>query len=416
MKRLLILCDMFPPAFAPRMGYLCKYLTRKGWEVHVVSEQIEDQTFAFLEGYAASVRYVSFYSTRYSLLRKIQWIVVMLLDWLFHYKDRKMYQVAASVLRQQDCQAILGCTYRTFPLPAAARLAQHFGLPFIADLRDIVEQYAAEEFIAHPLPLPRWLNRPIHARFRRRLLRDRNQALANASAVSSVSPWHVETLKAYNPHTHLIYNGFDPELFYPKALPTKLFTITYTGRVHSVALQDPSLLLEAIQSLDQRGMIYAKDFRVVWYTDQRSRSLIEQEAERFDVGKYMEYKSYVPAAEVPAILNQSAILLLLTNKSGDGGPNGILTTKFFEYMAVEKPILCVRSDEACLAETIQRTHSGLAATQVEEVCQFLLHYYKEWQVKGYTTSAVDHDQLRQFSRREQANLFAQLIENYTHHD
>ena len=37
MKRLLILCDMFPPAFAPRMGYLCKYLKRSGLEVHVVS-------------------------------------------------------------------------------------------------------------------------------------------------------------------------------------------------------------------------------------------------------------------------------------------------------------------------------------------------------------------------------------------
>ena len=415
MKRLLILCDMFPPAFAPRMGYLCKYLKRAGWEVHVVSEQIEDHTFAFLEGYAASVHYVSFYSACHPLLRKLQWIVVMLLDLLFHYKDRKMCQVASKVLRQQDCQAILGCTYRTFPLPAAAKLAKQFGLPFIADLRDIVEQYAAEEFIAHPLPLPRWMNRPIHTYFRHRLLRDRNQALATATSITTVSPWHVETLKAYNPHVHLIYNGFDPELFYPETVQTQSFTITYTGRVHSVALQDPSLLLEAIRSLEQQGIIHKTDFRMVWYTDARSQSLIEQEAERFGVGKYMAYKSYVPAAEIPTILNQSAILLLLTNKSGDGGPNGILTTKFFEYMAVEKPILCVRSDEACLAETIQKTHTGLAATQVEEVCDFLKQHYQEWQAKGYTTSQVDHSQLKQFSRQEQANQFAQLIENCTHH-
>ena len=74
MKRLLILCDMFPPAFAPRMGYLCKYLKRAGWEVHVVTEQIEDHTFAFLEGYADSVHYVSFYSAHHPLLRKLQWV------------------------------------------------------------------------------------------------------------------------------------------------------------------------------------------------------------------------------------------------------------------------------------------------------------------------------------------------------
>lgn len=50
MNKLLIICDMFPPAFAPRMGYLCKYLTRMGWEVTVVTEYIEDNTFEFLTG------------------------------------------------------------------------------------------------------------------------------------------------------------------------------------------------------------------------------------------------------------------------------------------------------------------------------------------------------------------------------
>ena len=415
MKRLLILCDMFPPAFAPRMGYLCKYLKRAGWEVHVVTEQIEDHTFAFLEGYADSVHYVSFYSAHHPLLRKLQWVIVMVLDLLFHYKDWKMGKVAANVLSQQDCQAIIGCTYRTFPLPAAARLAQQFKLPFIADLRDIVEQYAAEEFIAHPLPLPRWLNRPIHAGFRKRLLHDRNKALRQATAVTTVSPWHVQTLKAFNPNVHLIYNGFDPELFFPEVLPSKQFTITYTGRLLSLAQRDPSLLLAAIQHLDQIQTIQPKTFQVVWYTDTASQALIKQEAERLHVSDYMDYRGYVPASEIPRILNQSSILLLLTNKAGQDKLQGIMTTKFFESLAVEKPILCVRSDEACLAETIQRTRSGLAATQVEEVCQFLLHHYKEWQAQGYTTAQVDRSQLKQFSRQEQANQFAKLIESCTHH-
>lgn len=415
MKRLLILCDLFPPAFAPRMGYLCKYLKRAGWEVHVVSEQIEDHTFAFLEGYAASVSYVAFYSARHPLLRKLQWVIIMLLDLLFHYKDRKMRQVAAEVLRQQDCQAILCSTYRTFPLPAAARLAQQFDLPFFADLRDIVEQYAADEFIAHPLPLPHWISRPLNSYFRRRLLHDRNQALAKATAVTTVSTWHVQTLKAYNPHTHLIYNGYDPEVFFPEIIPAKQFTITYTGRLLSLALRDPSLLLAAIQRLDQAQAIQPETFRVAWYTDAPSQALIEREADRFGVNPYMDYRGYVPAADIPHILNQSSMLLLLTNKAEKNKLQGIMTTKFFESLAVEKPILCVRSDEACLAETIQRTGSGLAATHVEEVCEFLLHYYKEWQAKGYTTSRVDRNQLSQFSRQEQANQFIQLINIYTHH-
>ena len=48
MKRVLILCDLFPPAFGPRMGYLCKYLTGEGWTPVVVTEQVPGDTFDFL--------------------------------------------------------------------------------------------------------------------------------------------------------------------------------------------------------------------------------------------------------------------------------------------------------------------------------------------------------------------------------
>ena len=66
----------------------------------------------------------------------------------------------------------------------------------------------------------------------------------------------------------------------------------------------------------------------------RSRNLIEQEAGRLDVSAYMEFRPYVPASEIPQILNQSALLLLLTNRADEGGPHGILTTKFFEYIKI----------------------------------------------------------------------------------
>ena len=48
MKSVLILCDLFPPAFGPRMGYLCKYLAGEGWTPVVVTEQVPGDTFDFL--------------------------------------------------------------------------------------------------------------------------------------------------------------------------------------------------------------------------------------------------------------------------------------------------------------------------------------------------------------------------------
>ena len=91
MNKLLIICDMFPPAFAPRMGYLCKYLTRMGWEVTVVTEYIEDNTFEFLTGYA-DVYCVRYYKASGKISKHIEWMWVMFLDILFGYKDMKIIQ------------------------------------------------------------------------------------------------------------------------------------------------------------------------------------------------------------------------------------------------------------------------------------------------------------------------------------
>lgn len=409
MNKLLIVCDMFPPAFAPRMGYLCKYLKRMGWEISVVTESIPENTFAFLTG-NANVTFVNYYKASGRTMRRIEWIGVMLLDFLFHYKDRKIIQEGSLFLKAGGYKAILCSTYRTFPLLAAKALAQRFHIPFIADLRDIVEEYASNEYITHTfhtLPcLDTWITRI----FRNRLIKDRNKALKAASYVTTVSPWHVQVLKAYNPKVELIYNGFDPDLFYPEQIKTPKFTITYTGRLLSLAIRDPELLFVAIANLATDKMISPDTFQVVWYTDPASRSIIDKEAKRLGVDTFMNYHDYVPAHEIPHILNKSSILLSLTNKWDGTGPKGFMTTKFFESLAVEKPILCVRSDEAYLAQAIQETRSGLAATNAKEVYDFLLYYYKEWQEKGYTSSTTDRSKLSIYSRKDQAMQFVHLLE------
>ena len=148
MKRVLILCDLFPPAFGPRMGYLCKYLKQAGWQVEVVAEAMDDKTFAFLAG-SCPVTFVPYYTAKNRILRKLQWIVTLLADFLFSYKDRKMAKVAHRICQRQAFDLILCSSFRTFPLVAARLTAQRHHLPLVVDLRDIIEQYAGNEFLAH---------------------------------------------------------------------------------------------------------------------------------------------------------------------------------------------------------------------------------------------------------------------------
>jgi len=408
MKKVLIICDLFPPAFGPRMGYLCKYLSLYGWEAVVLTEAVHEKTFSFLSG-KTSVSYINFYTAQSKWGKKLQWFFIFLLDFCFGYKDYKMYKMADKLVLDNDFDLILCSSFRTFPIPAAQKVASKYKLPLIVDLRDIIEQYTGSEFIYHRIPKILGLKKLFTYLFKQRNLHLRNNALVKADHITTISPWHVDVLKQYNPNCTLIYNGYDPELFFPEQLLTSQFIITYTGRILSTAMRDPGLLFEALDQLTREGILSPDDCRVHWYVDNSSWKVIEAETAKAGVSSYMDLKGYVPASDIPKVLNSSSVLLLLTNKAAEDGPKGVMTTKFFESLAVEKPILCVRSDESYLAAAIQESHAGIAATSVEEVCSFLKQYYVEWKSKGYTQSSINRNVLHQYSRKEQAGQFVSIF-------
>jgi glycosyltransferase involved in cell wall biosynthesis len=279
-------------------------------------------------------------------------------------------------------------------------------------LRDIIEQFPSNEHISKQLTRSETLNCIIANVLTKKLFRQRNKVLQDAEIVTTVSPWHVDVLEQYARNVYLIYNGFDPELFVPKAVPAKTFKITYTGRLMSAELRDPSLLFEAVANLYAAGKIAPESFRIQFYTDDESEKTLNAIAGKYHVADFMDYFGYVSNHAIPGILNESSVLLLLTNKSDAGkSPKGIMTTKVFEYLAVEKPVLCVRSDEGCLAETIRETQSGIAANTVEQVERFMMDKYAEWQQNGYTHQQTDRQKVRQFSRKEQAKQFVRIFDS-----
>ncbi len=407
--KLLILCDMFPPAFAPRMGYLCKYLKRTGWEPVVVTEQINENMYGFLTGYAEVV-YINYYKATGGIGKKLEWLYVFLFDFFFNYKDRKMFKTASRIVSKGGFQGILCSTFRTFPLPAAMKTAKRFDLPFVADTRDIIEQHPGHEYISYSFRTFPWLDKQIIKLFRRKLLKGRNKALKAADCITTVSPWHVEVMKKYNPSVELIYNGYDPELFYPEQIITPTFCLTYTGRLVSLATRDPEPLFEAIARLKSERIISDATLRIQWYIDEKSKQLLYPLAERYKITEYMDYFDFVPADQLPGILNRSSILLQLANKAGEAGPKGIMSTKLFESFAVEKPMLCVRSDESFLEDNIRRARAGASARNAQEAYDFILFQYREWQKNGYTTVDIDHDVVDLYSRSKQAVQFMHIFE------
>ncbi len=391
-KHLLIVTDAFPPAFAPRMGNLCKFLG--GFDITVVTPDADLQNWPMDLPQNVTVH-------RFGLVSKFAIVNLFykLCNYAFSLDDRRLYAKAKCALAGQKFDIVLCASFYIFPLLCGAKMAKQLQIPLVVDLRDIVEQYAQPvgfQKITSFFKL-RWLNR-----WRR------NRLLRSADAVTTVSPWHVAELQKYNSHIRLIYNGFDAAEFYPSVVKSDKFTITYTGRLLGGAYRNPTLFFEAMRELctDEK---FRENVCVRWFVDADSARQILALAQQFGIGGCTELNALVSAKEIPDILRASSVVLVLTEKSTANGPHGIMTTKFFEALGCEKPVLCVRSDEGCLAEVICQTNAGVAATNVAEVEQFLREKYAEWQQNGYTHQSVNQAEKEKFSRQTQAQQFAEIF-------
>jgi len=408
-KKALILTEVFPPAFNPRIGYLVKYLPSYDWQADIITQNtFKDNNFKYLIGNNKIIRVdVTNMDTPIGYIEKI-W---RLINRKRHFRNNKkpfIRAIESSLIKEDYSVIFISVSWNMFVLEAAYVVAKKWSLPLIVDLRDIHEQKPS--MINHSRNLRSVLFQYLDQTFYKMVIRLRNNIVSKADAVISVSPWHVGYLSKLNKNVFLIYNGYDPKLFFP-GIPvrTNKFLITYTGIVNSEDQRDPGLLFQAVKKLDEQDMITEDLFRIQFYTPKKFRKYIEENKLYPGVKKYIDFFDYVDYQDVPRILNDSAICLVLTNISDKDGPRGVLTTKFFEYLGVERPVLCVRSDEDILEDTIRKLNIGIAARTVNDAENFIKEKWYEWKDKGYTTANVIKNYKYQFSREYQANQFVEIL-------
>lgn len=387
---ILILTDPFAsPAYNPRLRTMCDYLMSIGWHVDVYTEKGEicfPHTYPIYE--------IPIYKTNSLVEWGVKSFVSLFFDWRNRYFSRKVQ----NTIRNNIYDLVVCCTFSTFPLRAALDIAQIRHIPLHVDLRDIEEQVPGAQYQSHR----QWWLLPFRNLYKHINIHRRNRVLKQAQSITSVSPWHINFLRSINANTALIYNGFDCQLFYPKDTPSKQFTIAYVGRIYEQNMQDPTLLFQALQHLDI-------DLRIAWYTSPEGQLRIQQMAKDYQIEHLMQYNNYVPIDQVPDILHQASILLVLSNNATISGAHGIMTTKFFEALGVEKPILCVRSDEEYLAQIINKTNAGVSAKDIDEIVAFIKDKYHEWTINHFTHQPINLAQKQQFTRQYQAQQFEELF-------
>jgi len=403
---LLIFCDILtPPAFLPRVRYFCDFFAKNGYNLTLITENFPQQQI-FSQNFPLYL--IDYYRFKKGVLSKIEWFFKVVLNLIYDDKGRFFYKKSNKFIKNKKFDLVLcSCTFHSFPLTTAAKVAKKLNLPFFADLRDIIEQTPIKNNAIFIHKFPSFLGKIITKKYKKIHINRRNKVIKNAACITSVSNWHVQFLRQFNPNTHLIYNGFDENFFIPNVQKSDKFFISYFGTVYSEKMSNPKVLFEAIKNI--KNKISAKNLQLRWFVDENSKKNIQKIAQQFDIEEFISFEKFVYKDKLLFEMNNSSILVVLCNAENVQNFSGIMTTKFFEYIGVNRPVLCTPNNNDELAETINAIGCGLVSSDVEEVENFILEKYAEWQKNGFTKGTVSEENREKFSRKNGAEFLEKLL-------
>lgn len=269
-------------------------------------------------------------------------------------------------------------------------LKKRFPIRWIADLRD-------------PWTDIYYYNQFKHTALARRIdLNYERSVIENADLLISVSEdvkriFAGKSTQLIASKTVVIPNGFDAEDFGAKDVPVETKKVfTYTGTISEA--YDVDSLLSALQKLGGDW----KEKLLIRFVGKVPATI----ASRFQAtGFEVELVGYVDHSKSIEYLFRSDLLLLVIPKVANN--RGILTGKFFEYLASQKPILAIGPTDGDLAQIITETGCG-------EIFDYAdvkgMHDFVARELANEKT-ATSHVKANQYSRKELTRKLVSCLES-----
>ena len=267
------------------------------------------------------------------------------------------------------------------------------GISWVADFRD---PWTNNDFFAR-LPLTNWARR-IHEKLELKVL----QA---ATRVVTVSPsWAKEMQARSGRSVDVITNGYDEDDF-KKLLPVdpQQFLVLHAGSMYTD--RNPVALWQAIARLlrDDPGMAEVLRIQLVGNID----SGVWSAARDAGVDHVVDVIGYESHAAVLQRMQHAAVLLLLLNDSPD--VQGRIPGKMFEYLAADRPVLCIGEPLGDSAGIIDDCGAGVNAhfNDTEKMAVALCDWYLHWK-QG--TLPSHSGKMQTYSRKHCAKAYAELFQ------
>ncbi len=302
-------------------------------------------------------------------------------------------------LKENKYDCILPSYKPDYPLMLAYEIQKKFGIPFVADYRDLWDNRLVniqQEFGLKDRFL-QWFAKWNHRKW-----------VGKALFFVIVNKPLRELLTRYTgkKEGYVIPNGFEKNAFlHDKTDISKdHFFVTYTGNIYPE--NDFSFFYKAFRSFtDSLGENDQDKIRVRIFTHP-SYNLDEQKENI--AGRYLEVHGWVSKEEVVKKLRESSILLTL----GFTNQPGTVPGKVFEYLGSGRNILVTPSDNNVVNDMIAETNTGLCSSDIEKVAAFLKDKFGEWKNAGKPSYYGNTEEINKYSREKQVERVAALINDH----
>jgi len=396
-RNVLLVADAFYPltlAGAHRVSKLAKFLPQFGWHPIVLCPRWTEQNAPGLVDVALEhdVRSAEVYrvpSPGLSMAMTVR-VVRKLESVMWPYAEpistvRAMLGRARELLRQRRVDAIWSTYNPGYPHLVAGWIARRWGIPWVADFRDLPDQSTQG-------------NRE------RRLVRAERLVCAAATRLTVTTPVLRDKLAArHRQPIDVIENGFDPDDF-PSgpASASPHFTISYFGILY--AFRDPRPVFAALDRLSADGKIDLNRVRVRFFGTPPSELLTL--SRDYECRRVVSAEPRVGRADLVREQLHSTVLLNL--QSAEAG--GAVPSKLMEYLGARRMILNVPGDGGPIDAVLANTNAGATARTADEIAAVLERSYAAWDRNGGRLEVSPAPEgLLHYTRQHQAEMFARIF-------
>lgn len=316
---------------------------------------------------------------------------------IFAYPDSMKYwkepaiEAASEIIENEKIDAILSTSSPITSHIIAHDLKEKYGLPWVADLRDL---WNLNPYIHH---------NAIRKYFEKKL---EMKTFKNVDALTTTTELAKETLQTIHPTKKIecVVSGFDPEDF-EKTIQNKnseRLTLMYAGSLYG-GKRDPSILFDSISQLIAEDKIDSEKIVVDFYGDETN---LAELSKKYSITDNVNIHGRITQNEVLQLQMNSDVLLLISwmNES----EKMFIPGKVYDCIGCKKPILSIGYKEGSLKDLINRTDIGYHVSDVEECKKAIYDYYTKYNKNElkYNGNEFAED----YSLKNTAKNFSKILE------